>query len=531
MRFRIHPVRCSFLGLFAAAFFAAVSAPAMAVGVPTQGTWVEELEGRDLDGDPSTAEAYYDAVLGISWLADVLYPLTTGVDDNGRLDINEVDAYVAGLNVHGITGWRLPAINPVNGSEYQLDESANGSTDRGCAGPSGWRNSSGEPTSELGRMFYVLLGNDPTWCDDSSEQTVGGGLTNTGPFVNLTARIGGVNIRFWSSARVRPFFPFQQDFAITLSFLGGNQNYSRGGQLHVWPVIDGDVGVPTTQPLPSLANPQPLIEVGFQSHSGPEVPRPSGFVLRGFGTTMVDPVIFADAPWTTLREVAGVNRLRRISAAGYEAKFQPWDRALPDELPSRSLMAIERGRYTLPDGAIWEVGTLTHRHTFDWKSQTFAAPFPEAPALFLTIQTTNGASPVIARARNVTANGFEVRLFEAEIEMDWHAEEVIGYLAIHAPGGRGLIETVETNAVRSLLFEGPYRIDSVEANHNPTSLPAVGNFQGLSASVLEEQTFDEERFHARERIDVLRIQDQQPAFLQDVTTRGLDTSNVVYSRP
>ncbi|MEM1230466.1 MAG: hypothetical protein AAGI15_08020 [Pseudomonadota bacterium] len=529
MPLRTQPATVSVPRFIASILLSVFSATAVAVGVPTQGTWVEELEGRDLDGDPSTAEAYYDEVLGITWLADVLYPLTTGVDDNGRLDINEVDAYVAGLNVHGITGWRLPAINPVNGSEYQLDGSTDGSTDRGCAGPNGWTDSTGYPTSELGRMFYVLLGNDPTFCDGSPDQVPGGGMTNTGPFINLAPR-PGFQMQFWSSARVRPYWPFRQDFAINLSFLTGNQNFNVGGQLNVWPVIDGDVGIPTTQPLPSLANPQPLIELGALSIPGSEEPRPNGFLQQQFATTMVEPVIFADAPWTTVRKVAGVHRLRRVSAAGYEAKFQPWDRALPDERPSRSLMAIERGRYVLPDGAIWEVGTLTHRHTFDWKAHAFEGSFPEAPAVFLSIQTTNGASPVIARARNVTANGFEVRLFEAEIEMDWHAEEVIGYLAIHAPDGRSVIETVGTSASQSTLWTGTYRTDTAEANHNPTSVPRDGSILGLSVSVLEEQTFDEERFHTRERIDLLRI-GERLVFLQDVSTRGLDTSNVVYSQP
>ena len=41
-----------------------------AIGVTGQGTWETTLQARDLDGNLSTAEAYYDTDLDITWLAD-----------------------------------------------------------------------------------------------------------------------------------------------------------------------------------------------------------------------------------------------------------------------------------------------------------------------------------------------------------------------------------------------------------------------------------------------------------------------------
>ncbi|NNL07431.1 MAG: hypothetical protein HKO86_06880, partial [Gammaproteobacteria bacterium] len=43
---------------------------AQALGIPGQGTWETTLLARDLDGDTSTIEAYFDVALGISWLAN-----------------------------------------------------------------------------------------------------------------------------------------------------------------------------------------------------------------------------------------------------------------------------------------------------------------------------------------------------------------------------------------------------------------------------------------------------------------------------
>jgi hypothetical protein len=59
------------------------------------------LQGRDLDGNAATFEAYYDTTLNITWLADA--------GAMGRVDTwAHATAWAAGLNVGGVTGWRLP---------------------------------------------------------------------------------------------------------------------------------------------------------------------------------------------------------------------------------------------------------------------------------------------------------------------------------------------------------------------------------------------------------------------------------------
>jgi len=86
---------------------------ARAVSVSGQGVWESTLEGRDLDGNAATFEAYYDTVLDITWLADA--------NAAGTL-MNWVDAkaWVSNLNVSGITGWRLPTPDPIGGVAFNL---------------------------------------------------------------------------------------------------------------------------------------------------------------------------------------------------------------------------------------------------------------------------------------------------------------------------------------------------------------------------------------------------------------------------
>ena len=64
------------------------------------------LIGRDLDGDNTTAEAYYSTDQDISWLANA--------DGNGATDWDTQIAWAAALVVGSATNWRLPT-SDVNG--------------------------------------------------------------------------------------------------------------------------------------------------------------------------------------------------------------------------------------------------------------------------------------------------------------------------------------------------------------------------------------------------------------------------------
>ena len=59
---------------------------ANAASVSGQGTWKTTLQGRDLDGNLFTIEAYYDTALNITWLADANYAKTSGYDADGLMN-------------------------------------------------------------------------------------------------------------------------------------------------------------------------------------------------------------------------------------------------------------------------------------------------------------------------------------------------------------------------------------------------------------------------------------------------------------
>lgn len=221
-------VKHATLGAACAGLLQAVSCAANAASVNGQGTWESTLQGRDLDGNAATFEAYYDTTLDITWLADANAAGTI-------MDWSSANAWAAGLDVNGITGWRLPTVTPIDGTSFNTTFSNNATTDRGYADGDSWVEGSGTPVSEMGYMFYVTLGNlgrctpndaDPASCVEQP----GWGLSNTGPFSNV--QTGG----YWSESALDSSIAW--DFFFNVGFQDAND---QSFNLFAWAVRSGDV--------------------------------------------------------------------------------------------------------------------------------------------------------------------------------------------------------------------------------------------------------------------------------------------------
>lgn len=149
---------------------------AHAVGVSGQGTWETTLLPRDINGD-NVVDTFYDTVLDVSWLANA--------NAAGRMTWANANAWAAGLDVFGKTGWRLPTM--IDTGVPGCNISIAGGTDCGLnvqtISPDGQT-----VFSEMAHLWYVSLGNK-AYCTpgDSacSSPQPGWGLTNTGAFSNF----------------------------------------------------------------------------------------------------------------------------------------------------------------------------------------------------------------------------------------------------------------------------------------------------------------------------------------------------------
>lgn len=189
--------------------------------VAEQGTWKATLQPRDLAGDGKT-DAYYDTELDITWLRET--------NANGMMSWQNANAWTAGLDVHGVRGWRLPTI--IDDDRLAFDF---GYTDSDCGYNS--RTKSGDIVySEMAHLFYVTLGNQGFYdVAGSPHPHPSVGLTNTGPFPRMQA------FMCWTGRAYAPWTGFAWFFGNDFGFqCFADQHY----ELFAMAVHPGDVGRP-----------------------------------------------------------------------------------------------------------------------------------------------------------------------------------------------------------------------------------------------------------------------------------------------
>lgn len=233
-------------GAVGAGVLIVASGAAQAVAVSGQGTWETTLQGRDLDGNLVTAEAYYDTTLNITWLADANYAQTnnySGANGQGLMTWSVANTWATSLNYMGVMGWRLPTMVDTgmpgcDGAYAGTDCGSNVLTTSGTT-----------VYSEMASMFYDTLGVlavcSPASVAPPCIVQSGWGLTNTGPFSKLQDSIYWTGLEDASDTRYAWVFNFET---------GVQGSSGRGGTAFGWAVHDGDVGVAVPSvPLPAAA--------------------------------------------------------------------------------------------------------------------------------------------------------------------------------------------------------------------------------------------------------------------------------------
>ena len=174
--------------------------------------------------------AYYDTDADLTWLADANYSVTQYVnsggtegDADGRMHWADANVWATGLNIAGITGWRVAKTVDIGNDGCNL---SNNGTDCGY--------NMDVSTGEMANLFYTVLENVPYKDTDGNANQPGwGGVANTGPFSNVLAGY------YWSSTEYAP----DTSKAWVFSSFYSNQTFTgkSASNLYAWAVHDGDV--------------------------------------------------------------------------------------------------------------------------------------------------------------------------------------------------------------------------------------------------------------------------------------------------
>ncbi|WP_181902246.1 discoidin domain-containing protein [Thalassotalea euphylliae] len=235
-------------------------------------------------------------------------------------------------------------------------------------------------------------------------------------------------------------------------------------------------------------------------------------------TGFVAPRVVMGAP-THFGGDPSVVRITERNNNSFSARIQEWDYLDDWHLNETvSFLALENGRSSLGDLAA-EAGQSQLNQ--NWQTIRFSQSFTVAPVVFAQTVSTNEASAVTVRIRNITAQGFELRIQEQEGADGVHALENVDWIAIE-PGitstkdGKrwqvGKTERVVTNDF--------YRINFAEPLSNPAFIAGMQSYfggdvaamryinlgeTGAEVRIEEERSKDEEILHVREVIGFIAV--------------------------
>lgn len=208
----------------------------------------------------------YDDVLNITWMQDANF-LTGSNSTSNFVNHATATSLLDALVFQGYDDWRLPTIDPENGSAFDFGFSFDGSTDRGF--------NSQTQFSELAHMFHNNLANTSFFSESGVNMQPGSEIFNSGftdGLSGLNYSFANIGLSYWTNVANDPInnaawgFNFRTFGNIAT---GEQQLLSISSGLGAWAVRDGDVNDTLNVNNP----PDPTVGI----------PEPGSFGLLGFG--------------------------------------------------------------------------------------------------------------------------------------------------------------------------------------------------------------------------------------------------------
>jgi hypothetical protein len=234
----------------------------------------------------------------------------------------------------------------------------------------------------------------------------------------------------------------------------------------------------------------------------------------GYDRSFQDPIVVAKS-LSSNDGAPAVVRIRNVDSSGFEIRVQEWDYLDGSHMDETiGYLVMERGTHTLPDGTMVEAGRFQTNQTGSFGQVAFSGTFPEVPVVITSVSSNNETDAVTTRVRNVSSNGFELRMQEQEDNSQTHATETISYIAWEPSSGTvgGVTYEVEktgdvvTDAWHTIVYNQTFTNIPVFVADMQTADgtdPASVRWQGkdlnaVDVTVAEEQSKDSETTHATE---------------------------------
>lgn len=206
------------------------------------------------------------------------------------------------------------------------------------------------------------------------------------------------------------------------------------------------------------------------------------------------PVVFAEVSSEYGTDKVYVE-IKNVDSSGFEVQLREniasgWD---------NSHGAAEVSWYAVQTSSDNEqVGTLS-LNTQSWVTVTFPVPFSSSPNVLAMPQSQTGIDMDYAKIRNVTVNGFEIRLEEPPVLDGAHGNETVGWIAFTDNSFLQEGTLAANHSWTTVNFGSPY-------SEPPGLVAMIGSYNGIDKANIDIRNVTTTGFEVRVEEDI-RVQD------------------------
>jgi hypothetical protein len=166
-----------------------------------------------------------------------------------------------------------------------------------------------------------------------------------------------------------------------------------------------------------------------------EVQVGSSWKRISFSRSFADAVVVANPPSLNGGDPAVV-RIRNVGGSGFEICIQEWNYLDGSHTTETvSYLVMERGSFTLANGARVEAGRFSTDKVDTFGQVSFKQSFAKVPMVVTSIASFNGPDTVTGRVKSVDKRGFQYTMQEQESLSDGHAGESVAFIAWEPSSG------------------------------------------------------------------------------------------------
>ena len=205
-------------------------------------------------------------------------------------------------------------------------------------------------------------------------------------------------------------------------------------------------------------------------------------------------------------------RIRNVTANSFDVRIQEWNYLDGwHTTETANYVVVESGVHTLDDGTVIAAGVSSTGTT--WQPLSFGHQFDAAPVVFSQTLSEVESDAIVTRQRDVSPQGFSMRLQEEEA-LGPHANETVGWIAVGNSSSLNTDSAVQTffsetgvsHRRAEIEFpavgtESPIMVAAMQTSEgSDTANLRMTNFSATGAVIWvdEEQSRDRETRHTQE---------------------------------